>query len=142
MSAPAHFWRLPEAGQIVWCHFPQSKQLQPGPKPRPALILSVFDDDNPLFRVLVAYGTSQKTDKLFPGEIRIGPEDGEAYQLAGLSFATKFNLGATVELPYDSVWFAVPPTAPFGPTPKLGVLHPALHRKAAAAWKAAGATGA
>jgi hypothetical protein len=87
--------------------------------------------------VLVAYGTSQKTDRLYRGEFRIAPEDGEAFQLAGLSFATKFNFATAVELPYDSRWFAVPPAAPFGQTPKLGVLHPILVRKAAAAWKAA-----
>ena len=130
-------WAAPEAGQIVWCHFPLSKQLQPGPKPRPALIVTVFEDADPAFRVLVAYGTSRKTNRLYAGEFRIAPEDGEAYRLAGLSFATKFNLAAAVELPYDSTWFAVPPAAPFGQTPKLGMLHPILVRKAAAAWKAA-----
>jgi hypothetical protein len=130
-------WSAPEAGQIVWCHFPLSQRLVPGPKPRPALIVTVFDDADPAFRVLVAYGTSQKTERLYAGEFRIAPEDGEAYQLAGLSFATKFNLATALELPYDSTWFTVPPGAPFGQTPKLGMLHPILVRKAAAAWKAA-----
>lgn len=137
MSDSARPWPAPEAGQIVWCHFPLSKQLIPGPKPRPALVITVFDDAAPLLRVLVAYGTSQKTEKLYAGEFRIAPEDGEAFQLAGLSFATEFNFAAVVELPYDSTWFGVPPAAPCGQTPKLGVLHPILVRKAAAAWKAA-----
>lgn len=52
------WWEEPTAGEIVWCHFPDS--INPRPKPRPALILAVFDDDAPHFEVLrVAYGTSQ-----------------------------------------------------------------------------------
>jgi hypothetical protein len=34
-------------------------------------------------------------------------------------------------------WFDVPPTAPCGQTPQLGVLHPNLLRRATAAWQAA-----
>ena len=100
-------------------------------------MLTVFDDLAPLFRVLVAYGTSQKTDQLYAGEFRIAPQDGEAYTLSGLSFPTKFNLGKAVELPYSTDWFAVPPAAPSGQSPKLGVLHPIIIRRVAAAWKAA-----
>ncbi len=136
MSAPDRPWPAPEAGQFVWCHFPESPLLKPARKPRPALVLTVFDDEAPLFRVLVAYGTSRKTETLYAGEFRIAPSDGEAYQLAGLSYPTKFNLAANVELPYNATWFSPPPAAPFGQTPKLGVLHPSILRKAAAAWKA------
>jgi len=110
--------------------------VKPGRKPRPALILRVFDDDAPVYRVLVAYGTSQKTRNLYSGEFRITPEDGEAYQLAGLSYPTKFNLALNLELPYTDTWFSPPPGTPFGQTPKLGVLHASLHRRAAAAWQA------
>jgi len=130
-------WPEPTAGALVWCRFPESPHLKPGRKSRPALVLTVFDDLAPLFRVLVAYGTSQKTDKLYAGEFRIAPKDGEAYALSGLSYPTKFNLAKVVELPFSTVWFAVPPLAPFGQTPKLGVLHPNLMRRVAAAWKAA-----
>ena len=136
MTLQPRSWAAPDAGQIVWCRFPEDQRFQPSPKPRPALILTVFDDEDPDFRVLVAYGTSQKTERLYAGEFRITPAEAEAYALAGLSFPTKFNLKAAVELPYDTTWFAVPPAAPFGQTPKLGVLHPSLHRRAAAAWKA------
>ena len=111
--------------------------MKPGRKPRPTLILRVFDDEAPVYRVLVAYGTSQKTRDLRSGEFRITPEDGEAYQLAGLSYSTKFNLALNLELPYTDTWFRPPPTAPFGQTPKLGVLHANLYRRAAAAWQAA-----
>lgn len=111
--------------------------MKPGRKPRPALVLTVYDDEAPQFRVLATYGTSQKVDRLFAGEFSITPADGQAYRLAGLSFPTKFNLCAYVELPYCTPWIDVPPAAPFGQSPQLGVLHPSLLRRARAAWAAA-----
>lgn len=76
--------------------------------------------------VKVAYGTSQKTERLYAGEFLIGPADGDAYLTAGLSYPTKFNLAKQIELPWATDWFAVAPGAPFGQTPKLGILHPSL----------------
>lgn len=136
MTGTDRAWPLPEAGQIVWCRFPDVPALRPGRKPRPALILRVFDNDAPIYRVLVAYGTSQKTERLYAGEFRIAPEDGEAFALAGLSYPTRFALALHVELPYTDTWFSPPPGTPYGQVPKLGVLHPSLHRRAAAAWRA------
>ncbi len=130
------WWPAPEAGDIVWCHFPEDRAIEPGPKPRPALVVKVFDDDAPRFAVLIAYGTSQKTDRLLAGEFLISPTDRAAYKLAGLSYPTKFNFRQTVELPYNEEWFKVPPEAPHGQIPRLGVLHPSLMRRAGAAWAA------
>lgn len=130
------WWPLPEAGDIVWCYFPCDLVPSPGPKPRPALIKSVYDDEAPHYRVLIAYGTSQKTDVLRSGEFLIGTNDTAAYRLAGLSFPTKFDFAQCLELPYNSTWFKVPPGAPHGQIPKLGVLHPSLVQRAHAAWKA------
>jgi hypothetical protein len=132
-----HWWPTPEAGEIVWCHFPENKGIEPGPKPRPALIVKVFDDQTPQFIVLVAYGASRKTDRLRSGEFLIADSETAAYQLAGLSYSTKFSFHSTVELPYSSEWFKVPPSAPNGQTPKLGVLHPSLMQRVRAAWEAA-----
>lgn len=87
--------------------------------------------------VQVAYGTSQKVDKLFPGEFVISPSDGDAYAISGLSYPTKFNLASAFELPFNEDWFGVPPGAPHGQFPKLGVLHPSLMRRARAAMQAA-----
>lgn len=87
--------------------------------------------------VQVAYGTSQKADRLFPGEFVIAPSDGDAYAIAGLSYATKFNLASTFDLPFNEDWFGVAPGAPHGQVPKLGVLHPGLMRRARAAMEAA-----
>ena len=130
------WWPEPTAGDIVWCHFPDS--IHPRPKPRPALILVVFDDDAPQFVVRVVYGTSQRTTSLYRGEFAIlHDRDPAAYQAAGLSYDTKFDLKQILDLPYTTDWFSVPPAAPHGQAPKLGVLHPSLVRALEAAYRAA-----
>ena len=83
------WWPVPESGDIVWCHFPQDGKLKPGPKPRPALIIKVFDDHPPQFYVEVVYGTSQKIDRLYPGEFVITGHDEAAWQISGLSLRNK-----------------------------------------------------
>ena len=107
------WWPAPEAGDIVWCHFPDD--VHPRAKPRPALVLMVFDDDAPHFAVRVAYGTSQRTTQLHAGEFAIlRDRSPAAYEAAGLSYDTKFNLKQAIDLPYTSEWFSVPPGAPEG----------------------------
>jgi|LauGreDrversion4_2_1035121.scaffolds.fasta_scaffold415910_3 hypothetical protein len=126
------WWPLPAAGDIAWCHFPDN--IVPKPKPRPGLITSVKEDSEGQTYVSVAYGTSQKTNRLYSGEFRITrSEHPVAYASAGLSYDTKFDLGKTLDLPYNDDYFSVPPHAPFGQNPKLGTLHPSLVRIAAAA---------
>jgi hypothetical protein len=130
------WWDEPIAGEIVWCHFPDC--VNPRPKPRPALILAVYDDDAPEFSVEVVYGTSRRTTELHRGEFSIlRDRNPAAYQAAGLSFDSKFDLKQTVVLPYSTEWFSVPPAAPHGQVPKLGTLHPSLVRAVEAAFRAA-----
>ena len=125
----------PEPGDIVYCRFPERGLPGPAPKPRPALVLTIGElNGNP--HVAVAYGTSQNTDRLCSREFLLGRADGEAYALSGLSVPTKFDLRSVKELPYNEQWFRVPPGAPHGQTPKLGVLHPSLVRRAKAAFDA------
>jgi len=130
-----HWWPEPAAGDIVWCHFPD--YIHPKPKPRPGLIASTqIDEEGQLF-VTVAYGTSQKTDRLYSGEFRISQSEHPiAYASAGLSYNTKFDLSKMLDLPYNDDYFSVPPHAPHGQTPKLGILHPSMVRIAAAAFAA------
>jgi hypothetical protein len=137
MARPAtHWFKPPQPGDIVWCRFPQNHMPGPGPKPRPALVLAVGESgSNPVVRV--AYGTSQKTDQLHTGEFAILPAQADAFAESGLSYPTKFNLGKTFELDYNDIWFGVPPHAPYGQIPKLGILHPSLLRRAMAAHTAA-----
>lgn len=137
MAAAVPGWFSPPSpGDIVWCRFPERGLPGPGPKARPALVLQVGEDQDHSV-VVVAYGTSQKVDHLYAGEFAIAPVDRAAYEAAGLSSPTKFVLGRTSELDYNDVWFAVPPGAPYGQTPKLGLLHPSLVRRARAAFNAA-----
>ena len=127
------WWPEPAAGDIVWCHFPDN--IHPKPKPRPGLIVSTKEDDEGKIFVSVAYGTSQRTNRLFCGEFRITKnEHPVAYNSAGLSYDTKFDLRNTLELPFNEVYFSVPPNAPHGQIPKLGTLHPSMVRIAAAAF--------
>ena len=58
-------------------------------------------------------------------------------ELAGLSYDTKFNLRELVWLPYNATCFTVPPAAPHGQQPRLGLLHPSLMQAAHAAYHAA-----
>ena len=123
---------LPEIGDFVWCRFPYQGMHQPGPKPRPVLVIDIGElRGEPA--VEVVYGTSQKVERLFPGEFAITPDDGSAFVESGLSYATKFDTGRSLFLPFDDFWFAVPPGAPFGPSPKIGLLHPSLVRRVQAA---------
>jgi hypothetical protein len=129
------WWREPTAGDIVWCHFPDN--IHPRPKPRPALVLAVFDDDAPQFHVKVAYGTSQRTTTLYKGEFAIlRQQHGAAFEAAGLSFDTKFDMKQALDLPYSTEWFSVPPAAQHGQTPRLGTLHPSMVRAAGSAYQA------
>jgi hypothetical protein len=127
------------AGDVLWCHFPHLPQLDPGPKPRPGLVMQVRELSPQKYRVLIAYGTSQKTRQLRSGEFAVGPQDGAAYSLMGLQAETKFSLQQSVELDYNETWFKPPPHQPHGLSPKLGMLHPSLMLRVAAAWRAANA---
>ena len=131
----ARFFGVPQAGDIVWCRFPHRRLPAPGPKPRPALVIDIGQlRGEPAVEVI--YGTSQKLERLFPGEFSITPEDGDAFIASGLSYPTKFDTARSLYLPYDDEWFAVAPGAPHGQSPKLGVLHPSLVRRASAAFNA------
>jgi len=133
MSSAIPFEPLPEPGDIVMVNFPHVENMgEPGPKPRPALVLSVSTEDHV---IEIAYGTSQRTDKLFPGEFALDPADG-GFASSGLQTRTKFDLGRTVQLPFDSDWFKVAPGVHTqSPLPKMGTLHPSYVRAAGVAYQ-------
>lgn len=90
------------------------------------------------FAVRVAYGTSQRSTTLYQGEFSIlRQRKPTAYAAAGLSYDTKLNLKRALDLPYNTQWFSVPPAAPYGQTPRLGILHPSLVQAVRAAYMAA-----
>jgi mRNA-degrading endonuclease toxin of MazEF toxin-antitoxin module len=127
-------WKPPAVGDILWCHFPQPPATEPGPKPRPALVLRVDLKEEGAV-VAAAYGTSKRTDKLLAGEFAIRRAlNPVAFVLGGLSFDTKFNLKQVIELPWTEAFFKVPPMPKYGQTPKLGTLHPSMMQAARAAY--------
>lgn len=118
-------WPEPTAGDILWCHFPDN--IHPKPKPRPSLVVFVKMDKEGTIIVSVAYGTSKKTNRLYKGEFRITKyENPAAYLSAGLSYDTKFDLSKIIDLPYNHKYFSIPPHAPYGQIPQLGILHPSM----------------
>ena len=126
----------PDPGDIVWCRFPQRPRDVPGPKPRPALVVAVTEHEDGI-AVTVAYGTSQKLDRLAAGEFAIRKvQNKAAYEMAGLSYDTKFDLRNRVALPWNDTFFAVPPNPAHGQTPKLGSLHIRMEQALKAAVKA------
>lgn len=130
-------WKSPLVGDILWCHFPELPTLDPGPKPRPALVVQVTVKDDGAV-VAVVYGTSQRLERLSSGEFAIRKaQDPATFALAGLSFDTKFNFKQIVELPWIDSFFKVPPKAAHGQSPKLGTLHPSMMHAARAAYLAA-----
>ena len=61
----------------------------------------LYDDDAPHFRIRVAYGTNQRTTKLYRGEFAIlRDRNRAAYESAGLNHDTKFNFKQAIDLPY------------------------------------------
>ena len=128
----------PSPGDILWCHFPFLPATEPGPKPRPALVVGVrtFEDG---VTVQVAYGTTQRTTALRSGEFLISKDKhAVAFKQAGLGFDTKFDLKKVIELPWTARYFKVPPTPnpAFGQTPKMGSLHASMIRALCAAHEA------
>jgi hypothetical protein len=111
----------PKAGDIVQCRFPESEVGVPGPKDRPALVVEVEEDPKgeSASIVRVAYGTSQDVEQSYAGELTIRATDPKA----GLDRDTKFDLGNTVRLSFDTEWFAPSPNRRFGEHPKRGVLN-------------------
>lgn len=129
-------WEAPDPGDIVWCRFPQRPRDVPGPKPRPVLIVAVTEHEDGI-AVTVAYGTSQNLGRLAAGEFVLRKaENKAAYEMAGLSYDTKFDLRNLVELPWNDTFFAVPPNPIHGQTPKLGSLHIGMEHALKAAAKA------
>jgi hypothetical protein len=132
------WWPKPEAGDIVWCHFSHLPKLDPGPKPRPALIVRAQEriGSQAGYRVFVVYGTSKKTTTLRKGEFLLRTDQSSAFQLSGLSFDTKFSFVNSVELDFSSEWFKISATPANAQTPKIGVLHATYAKVAYAAYLA------
>lgn len=111
---PFFFSPLPQPGDIVLCCFP--KPIGAG-KHRPALVISV---NTTAQAVRVAYGTSQKLNRIYPSEFLIDDSSSD-FSVSGLRKSTKFDLAETVTLEYSDEWFMVPLNT-VNPSPRLGVM--------------------
>ena len=132
-----HNWTLPSPGDIVWCLFPQIPEMEPGPKPRPVLVVQVEGREDGAI-VSVVYGTSQNVKRLKTGEMVITRAmHPAAYALAGLAYDTKFDFKLIQDLPWSDRYFKTPPRNPFGNSPKMGTLHATVVHAAAVAYRAA-----
>ena len=130
-------WKLPAPGDIVWCLYPEAPDIEPGPKPRPALVIRVDrrQDGN---LVSLVYGTSKNLTRLRSGEVAITQsKNPAAYALAGLAYDTKFDFKVVVELPWTDRYFKVPTRNLHGNTPKLGTLHATILHSVEVAYRAA-----
>ena len=132
--------KLPKAGDIVWCHFPNYDPKDPTMKERPALVVSVMEGrEPPLLRV--AYGTSQKPRPVTAGCFLL--EDPEHLKIAGLWKPTRFNMKNLVVLPWTLGSFLNAPseTGISKPSPVMGALHSGCYQDMLRAAMEAGITG-
>lgn len=100
---------LPAPYDLVWCRFPLQEDLgNPGPKPRPAVVLNVaVDQDAGEGEVQLVYGTTNL-------KMAQRPRDCFVTNLAemdtcGLNKATRFDLDKVAWVPWAEEWFAILP---------------------------------
>ena len=130
-------WKPPSVGDIVRCLFPEIPDVAPGPKPRPAMVLSVELREEGT-SVRVAYGTSKQVIRLRTAEVAITQSQHQAaYSLAGLAYDTKFDFKVTLDLPWTDRYFKVSPLNRNGNTPRIGTLHASVMRAVETAYRAA-----
>jgi F0F1-type ATP synthase epsilon subunit len=130
-------WSLPAPGDIVWCLFPELPNVEPGPKPRPALVVAVESREGGDV-VSVVYGTSQNVTRLKTGEFAImKAKHPAAYVLAGLAYDTKFDCKVVVDLALTDRYFKVLPKNRHTNNPKIGTLHATVLHAVEAAYRAA-----
>jgi hypothetical protein len=111
----------PNPGDILWCHFPNYDPKDPTMKERPALVISVMDDCEPI-RLRVAYGTSKRPKPVTRGCFLV--EKASELKVAGLSVPTRFDMKNLVVLPYTLSAFLNAPgeLGLLKPSPLMGVL--------------------
>jgi hypothetical protein len=111
----------PDPGDILWCHFPNYDPRDATLKERPALVISVMDDQEPV-RLRVAYGTSKRPKPVTRGCFLIDRE--AELKVAGLHVPTRFDMKNLVVLPYTLSAFMNAPgeLGMLKPSPLMGVL--------------------
>ncbi len=137
-TLPMNIHPLPPVGSIVWAYFPLvGNETVPGPKDRPALVTGHVPNRH---AIEVAYGTSSpKVNTVYPGEFVVQKEHTSDFRQTKLSRTTKFDMGKTKILPFNTHWFTTAPVQPGQPhptSPSLGSLPISYHPAATAAAQA------
>lgn len=134
-TLPMDIHPLPPVGSIVWTHFPLvGNATVPGPKARPALVTGHVPNRH---AIEVAYGTSSpKVSRVYPTEFVVKKEQTLDFRQTKLSHTTKFDMGNTKILPFNTHWFTTAPAQlgqPHPTSPLLGSLPISYHPAAAKA---------
>ena len=114
---------------MLWCRFQHIESIKPRSYPRPCIVTWVSDppaDSATPYRIRIVYGTSKFTGRPRRSEFDIDPiKHPAAYEAAGLTKPTRFDLEKVVVVNYNEMYFALAPNGslPVGPTPRLGTLH-------------------
>lgn len=100
---PVH--TLPASLDIVWCRFPEIEYpTKPGPKPRPALVRSLFlNKAQTAAGVEVTYGTSKIGASADTYDLIVS--NMVSIEASGLPCATRFAIDRTIRLPWCSEFF-------------------------------------
>jgi hypothetical protein len=94
----------PNRLDVVWCWFPETKELNPAPKPRPGLVRRVLKGPDGKIAVEVAYGTSNlKADRGLSHQLVLSHS--LDLEEAGLRAPTRFDLVQTKLLPWCREFF-------------------------------------
>ena len=122
--------KMPQPGDIVRCKFPfmEDRNLF---KYRHALVLFVSESRmlDQRGAVVVAYGTSQKTDNIYPDEVLLDQKS-PAFGVTGLKKTTKFNMSRIETMVLSDENFLIAPNGQVS----VGVLHPSMVDQVAQAW--------
>ena len=96
---------LPRPLDIVWCRFPAVEMpSRPGPKPRPALVRSLYlNKDHTRARIEVTFGTSNTKMHDRPYDLILSNATERAEM--GLPQSTRFDLDRTAILPWAVEFF-------------------------------------
>jgi hypothetical protein len=100
---------LPAPYDIVWCRFPEHVDLgEPGPKPRPAIVLNVAADaEAGESEVQLVYGTGKLKFAKRPRDFFV--TNVAEMDACGLSKATRFDLDNIAWIPWEVHWFDILP---------------------------------
>jgi len=96
---------LPAPYDIVWSRFPDHHSIgEPGPKPRPAIVLNASTHDDGTGEVQLIYGTTNL--KMHERRQDFFVANNADMDACGLYRATRFDLDQIAWIPWAEEWFS------------------------------------